>query len=150
LFDLRLTHEELVQAQSELLRTIESLDVVNQEVKRLESVTSNAIAGKTLLERKYEQQKSEAVLRAQRQTLLLHGLSEKQVSDILETRTLLRDVQVQVPADHEQQTNDTAPVYLVQSLHVERGQHVKAGDRLLTLANHADLFIAGNAFEKDA
>src|SRR3712207_7858428 len=46
----------------------------------IEKVTDGAIAGKSLLERKYEQQRQEAILHAQRQALLLHGLSEAQVN----------------------------------------------------------------------
>ena len=76
LFEVRLTHEDLLQVQTEFLRTIEELDVIGREVARLEKVSADGvIAGKTLLERKYEQQKQEAALRAQRQALLLHGLS---------------------------------------------------------------------------
>ena len=64
LFDIRLTHEELVQAQAELLRTIEQLDVTSREITRIEKLASDgALPGKTLLERKYEQQKQQAVLR---------------------------------------------------------------------------------------
>ncbi len=92
LFDLRLTHEEVVEAQAEFLRTAEELDVVKREIARLEEVAKGgAIAGKTLLERQYEQQKLEGVFRAQRQRLLLHGLSSTQVDEIVAKRTLLGD-----------------------------------------------------------
>ena len=48
LFDLRLTHEDLVEKQSLLLRSLEELDVVKREVARLDQVTaSGAVAGKT-------------------------------------------------------------------------------------------------------
>src|SRR3990172_4564688 len=83
LFELRLTHEDLVEKQSELLRALEELDVVRREVARLDEVTrSGAVAGKRLLERQYEQQKIEAAIRAQRQGLLLHGLTEEQIEKI--------------------------------------------------------------------
>ena len=65
LFDLRLTHEEVVEAQAEFLRIAEELDVIKRELARLEEVAKGgAIAGKTLLERQYEQQKLEGVFRA--------------------------------------------------------------------------------------
>ena len=84
LFEVRLTHEDLLQVQTEFLRTVEELDVIGREVARLEKVSADGvIAGKTLLERKYEQQKQEAALRAQRQALLLHGLSAEQVDKIV-------------------------------------------------------------------
>ena len=38
LFDMRLTHEELVQAQGDFLRVAEELDVIEREIKRLEKI----------------------------------------------------------------------------------------------------------------
>src|SRR5262245_34921953 len=40
LFKIRLTHEEIVQAQGEFLKTLAELDVNNREMKRLESVAA--------------------------------------------------------------------------------------------------------------
>lgn len=152
LFDLRLSHEELVQAQSDFLRTAEELDVIAREVSRLEKVAAEgAIAGKTLLERKYEQQKQQAVLRAQRQALLLHGLSETQVDLIYSKRTLLQGLTVEAPSSKASAGEKTASKPLIlQELNVTQGQHVTAGDKLCTLANHAELLIQGTAFAQDA
>ena len=47
-----------------------------------------------MIDLNYEKQKAEAVLRAQSQTLVLHGLSEEQVADILKTRKLLPKLSV--------------------------------------------------------
>jgi hypothetical protein len=99
LFEVRLTHEDLLQAQTEVLRTVEELSVIGREVERLEKATSDGlIAGKTMLERKYEQQKQEAALRVQRQALLLHGLSEAQVDTIVATRRLLQSLTIRAPS----------------------------------------------------
>lgn len=151
LFDMRLTHEELVQAQGDFLRTAEELEVVRREVARLEKVAAEgAIAGKTLLERKYEQQKQEAVLRAQRQALLLHGLSAAQVDAILSTHTLLGRLTVSVPTGEDPcQPSSSPPVLQVQELRVTTGQHVNAGDTLCLLADHRELYLEGRAFEQD-
>jgi cobalt-zinc-cadmium efflux system membrane fusion protein len=154
LFEIRLTHEELVQAQSEFLRTAEELDVIQQEIDRLTKVSEGGtIAGKVVLERKYEQQKQLAVQRAQHQALLLHGFSEQQVNDILATRTLLQTLTVYAPEDEEQAESETstvgATIYQVRELDVQKGQHVTAGDRLAQLSNHSELLIEGNAFEQD-
>jgi cobalt-zinc-cadmium efflux system membrane fusion protein len=155
LFDLRLTHEEVVEAQGEFLRTAEELDVVQREIARLERVTADGIvAGKTLLERKYEQQKLEGVFRAQRQRLLLHGLSPHQVDEIVSSRTLLSELTVAVPerADDQVHSAKAEPPRLLQieEVKVAQGQHVKAGDPLCMLADHARLYIQGKAFEQDA
>jgi len=152
LFEIRLTHEDLLQLQTEFLRTVEELDVIRQEVSRLEKATADgAIAGKTLLERKYEQQKGLASLRSQRQALLLHGLTAEQVDDIISRRTLLQSVAVGVPMPESDQPAD-APEHLlqVQQLKVTIGKYVAAGDMLCVLANHGELYIEGKAFEQDA
>ena len=101
LFQLRLTHEDLIRSQSDFLRTLEELDVEIREIARLESIADEGIvAGKSLLERKYEKQKLEAVLRASRESLLLHGLSEEQVTRIEDSRRLIQEVTVSVPFLH--------------------------------------------------
>lgn len=149
LFDLRLTHEELVQSQAELLKTAEELDVVAREIERIEKLAGDGgLAVKTLLERKYEQQKQQAVLRAQRQGLLLHGLSNEQIDAILKDRRLLQSLTVLAPpAESDDPAADA--VYQVQVLKVSPGKHVTAGDTLALLADHAELFIQGDAFERD-
>lgn len=152
LFELRLTHEDLVEKQSELLRALEELDVVKREVARLDEVTrSGAVAGKRLLERQYEQQKIEAAIRAQRQALILHGLTEEQIEKIAKDRRLLQSVTVHAPraadrgicAQHKE-------VLQVAALSVTPGEHVETGDRLATLSDHCQLYIEGKAFEHDA
>lgn len=148
LFDIRLTHEELVQLQADLLRTAEELDVVGREIARIEKLTKEGgLPGKTLLERQYEQQKQQAVLRSQRQALILHGLSTIQVDEILEKRTLLQTLSVNVPSP----TNKTDPprYFQVLDLDVAQGEHVNAGDTMAVLVDHSELFVEGNAFERD-
>ena len=151
LFEIRLTHEELVQAQADLLKTAEEVDVVRREIARLEGIGPEGIvAVKTILERKYELQKLEAVRKAQQQALLLHGLSEAQVEEILAKRTLLGTLLVRAPAASGPPPGSTGEVtLLVQELAVERGQHVTAGDTLAILADHATLLVEGEAFEQD-
>ena len=147
LFEIRLTHEELVQAQADLLRTTAEVDVVRREIARLEGIgPEGLIATKTILERKYELQKLEAVQLAQRQALLLHGLSETQVDDIVARRTLLGAVTVRGPSAAVDGGSGTL---IVQELAVERGQHVTAGDTLAVLVDHGTLLVEGEAFEQD-
>jgi cobalt-zinc-cadmium efflux system membrane fusion protein len=145
LFDLRLTHEDMVTAQSEFLETIDSLDVVQAEIKRLEAVAEGVIAGKRILEQKYERQKLEARLKAQRQALLLHGLNEDQIDEVVRTRYLIQSVTIRAPARGDL---DEHP-YVVQSVGVQLGQQVTAGETLCVLVDHCELYIEGTAFEAD-
>ena len=152
LFDLRLTHEEVVEGQAQYLRTAEELDVVRREIARLEKVSANgAIAGKTLLERQYELQKLQGVSRAQRQGLLLHGLSDVQVDEIAAKRALVSEMTVFAPKKTGDQSKaDAQRLLQIEELKVTEGQNVKAGDSLCVLADHAVLYVQGKAFEQDA
>jgi multidrug efflux pump subunit AcrA (membrane-fusion protein) len=152
LFDLRLTHEDLVEKQAFLLRDMEQRDVIQREVDRLEAVTrSGAVAGKTLLEKTYERQKIDASIRAEREALLLHGLSEEQIAFIENERRLVRQVLISAPAPDESHTIGKHEDYLqVGRLSVQRGDHVNAGDSLAILTDHCRLYIEGMAFEQDA
>lgn len=152
LFDLRLTHEELVQAQSDLLRSAEQLDVEQREIARLqEVVNSGAVPGKQLLEREYEKQKLVAVLNAQRQSLSLHGLTEEQINNIVDNRQLVQGVTVVAPehAEHGNQDDQLEP-FTVRSLQVRPGQYVDAGAPLCQLMDYGELYIQGRAFEHDS
>jgi multidrug efflux pump subunit AcrA (membrane-fusion protein) len=126
--------------------------VIAREVERLQEVAAQgAIAGKTFLERKYEQEKKLASLAAQREALLMHGLSNDQVDAIIADRKLLKGLTVYAPqgfADDVHEAGET--VWQVQELNVKTGQHVAAGDTLAVLTDYCTLFVEGQAFEQDA
>lgn len=152
LFELQLTHDELVQLQASLLQVAEELDIVTREIARLEKVSRDgAIAARTVLERKYEQQKLDATLRVRRQAMLMHSFSQAQIDEILQTRQLLKTQTVRAPTeDGSGQPYGEDRVFQLQELNVERGQHVEEGARLAMLADHQELLIEGDAFERDA
>lgn len=152
LFEVRLTHEEIVQAQGEFLKTAVDLEVVGREVARLEAIAADgAIAGKMLLERKYEQEKEQAVFQAQREALRLHGLSDEQVDAIVRDRKLLQGLTVFAPkGQNGSSKEDRTLVWQVQELKVSPGQHVDAGETLAVLTDYRTLFIQGKAFEQDS
>ncbi len=176
LFRIRLTHEDLVDTQTRFLQTLEELDVENREIARLEKLTEGVVAGKVVLERQYARQKLEALLGAQQQALILHGLSDEQVQRIRGDRKLLRELQVFAPGSDEHSdefrltkgsieqvaysTLEDAPAtkaapkkntpFVVQDLNVHKGQSVQAGDSLCTLADFSELYIEGSAFEQDS
>lgn len=107
LFQIRLTHEDLVQVQTEFLKTIGELEVERREVKRLTAATSTgAVAKIKLIERQYEEEKLEALLRAQQEALRLHGLSDRQVQRIVSDRRLLRELQIVVPFPDQHSDNE--------------------------------------------
>ncbi len=176
LFQIRLTHEDLVKVQTEFLRTLGELDVEKREIERLTEVTrSGAVAGKVLLEREYAKDKLSALLSAQRESLRLHGLSENQVDQIVQERRLLRELQVFAPSidghpenelkltesplqtvswihqaatDTSSRVKHTGPLIL-EELKVHKGQAVESGETLGILTDYDELFVEGLAFEQD-
>jgi multidrug efflux pump subunit AcrA (membrane-fusion protein) len=151
LFEMRLTHEELVTAQRDYLQTAESLDVVNREIARLKSLTEGVIAGRRILEQEYEKQKLEAALRAGEQAMLLHGITESQIESILDTKRLFRSITVRAP-DHVHDGDSCGGDHLfqIQRLAVAQGEQVEVGQELAVLSDHCELHIEGLAFEDDA
>lgn len=151
LFEIRLTHEELVTAQSNLIRTAEALNVVQKELARLSELDEGVVAGTRILEQQYEKQKLDASLLAERQTLLLHGLSEQQIENILRRKILLETLLVSAPCQANGDSGcGTSHSYHVQELSVRVGQQVQAGEILGVIADHCELYIVGSAFEDDA
>lgn len=151
LFDIRLTHEDLVQTQADLLQLAAELQIIEKEVVRLDKLTSDGtIAGKRVLELKYEREKKEIALKAKRQSLVLHGLSDEQVDNMLKNRELFKEITITVRdlLEHIGGEPSTA-LFEVQEIRVAQGQHVEAGTTLGVLADHAELYIEGDAFERD-
>jgi cobalt-zinc-cadmium efflux system membrane fusion protein len=173
LFEIRITAEELVSSQTELLKTVGDLDVENKEIARLTKVTeSDAIPRKTLLERQYAKEKLENLLLAQREALRLHGLSDAQINEIVNQRRLFRDLKIVAPtpggASREIQLSGTEVVQasyveqeavqkgtrattelIITEMPVHVGQTVAAGATLAELADYSELFIEGRTFERD-
>lgn len=167
LFQIRLTHEELVASQSEFVRALGELDVEERELKRLQAgVDSGVIPPRSVLEHQYAKEKLEALLGAQREALRLHGLSERQVSQIEKDRRLLSELSVTVPENKQIQKelklsgnevyrpvamtqNPQAPL-IIESMSVQQGQSVEQGGKLCSLADYNRLYIEGRAFEQDA
>ncbi|QDT66801.1 efflux RND transporter periplasmic adaptor subunit [Calycomorphotria hydatis] len=175
LFQIRLTHEDLVNAQTEYLKTLGELEVEEREINRLREVTqSGAIAGKILLDREYARDKLTAILRAQEEALKLHGLSDAQVDQIASKRRLLRELQIFAPSidshgeeelkltrrlikqvsyqQPEKQADAEQPhsgPLIMTELNVHKGQSVSAGETLCILTDYDLLFIEGMAFEQD-
>lgn len=151
LFEMRLTHEELVNSQRDFLKTIANLKIVNRELARLQGLGEGVIAGKRVLEQEYEQQKLEVALMAEEQALLLHGLTQQQVDEIRKTQKLFRDVTVRAPAHtHSEETCQGPHLFTVQKLGVARGEQVEVGRELAVLADHCELHVEALAFEDDA
>lgn len=151
LFQMRLTHEELVAAQREFLETFAKLGVVDRELARLKSLGEGVVAGKRILEQEYEQDRLRVALDASMQAMLLHGLNEEQVDEVRRSGTMFRQITIRAPEHTELEEACEAPhLFTVQRLGVALGEHVEIGRELALLSDHCELLIEALAFEDDA
>jgi cobalt-zinc-cadmium efflux system membrane fusion protein len=151
LFDLRLTHEEVIQSQTELLKIAQEMEILDREIARIQQlVAEGGIANKTLLDRKYERERHAANFVAQKQALLLHEMNEEQITKVLKTKELLGSLTITALADEGMIADPEQAVLLVHELRVTLGQHIAAGDTLAVLSDHSRLQVEGEAFEQDA
>ncbi len=174
LFKVRLTYEDLVETQTQFLKSLSELEVERREIARLEEVVqSGAVPGKSLIERRYAKEKLEAYLTSLRESLKLHGLSGEQIRSIEVDRKLLRDLEIIAPDidSHDKDENlrlsnipvrpatyrlnespshELARPMVIEDLKVDKGQGVMSGEMLCTLSDYSELYIEGRAFEQDA
>lgn len=150
LFDLRLTHEEVIQSQTDLLKTAQEIEILDKEIARIEKLTmEGGIAGKTLIERQVERERQQAAFIAQRQAMLLHEMTEEQIAHVLATKELIGSITLTALADEGMVENPDRTVLQVHELNVTLGQHIEAGATLAVLSDHSQLLVEGEAFEQD-
>ncbi len=176
LFEVQITGELIAGLQADLLKTLQDLDLVTTEIKRIEPLIARGdIPGIRGIEKKYEQQRLESQRLIQMQELMVRGFSMEQVAQIAELRQLIRTFVVRVPgpaihpgdeAVRERQLR-VLPVALTRlavneeskppqrSFSVERiavfpGKLIKPGDELCELAVHDELALAGLGFQRDS
>ncbi len=178
LFDLKLVGGPLADGQSNLLKTVQNLELVNAELARIAPLADQGtIPIRTLLEKQYEKKRLESQQHTDTEELLIRGLTEDQVQGILRTKSLLREFTVRVPRppearplsepehppeDHaviqavtpaglsDYASHDHGTVYTVEQIDVVQGELVRSGDPLSHLALHTVLLIEGRAFEREA
>ena len=152
LFLLRVTDEQLTDAQLKLLENVTRQDVIQRELKRLEPLTdSGFLTGRRRRELAYELDQLAAQQENRIQELTLRGLSDRQVKQILTESKLLRELTItarnQFSGEHVALNEGDS--YLVESLSISAGAAVLRGDSLCDLADHRTLLIEGQAFETD-
>ncbi len=171
ILEMRLTHEDLVTAQKDYLQSLGDRDIELKEIARIENAAnSGAISNKTLLDRQYSRDKLDSLLRSQRESLRLHGLTDLQITKIETDRRLLAEMKVFAPGPDEHSDDESGAskrqpegshpegshpdekkhTLVLQDIEVQKGQSVNAGEVLCTLADYEVLLIEGQAFESEA
>jgi multidrug efflux pump subunit AcrA (membrane-fusion protein) len=166
LVTVRLLSEYLQATQTQLFKSAHEATLVQSQIDRLgDAAIAGAISGSRLIELKNEQQRQQMMVRAAKQELLNRGLSAEQI-DAVSQGNFVSSVEVVAPPpradsallkDLTQQEVQTVNyeikadvTYEVQSLPVELGQTVQAGEMIISLANHQSLYVVGHAFKREA
>ena len=155
--EVELTGEMLATAQSDLLDAQKQISIVEKEIARLEpSVLAGGVASKTLLEKKYERDRLIAKVETKSQELLVRGLTQEQIDEIIRSKKLLRTVTICVPENlippqlNAGDVMDGAPeTFLVERLLAKPGMMTQTGEHLCLLSFHAVVVVEGQAYEKD-
>ena len=174
LVELELTGDELAAAQSVLLDSVQQLQILDDEITRLEVATEEGgIVRRSLIQKQYEQRRMKSVIEAKRQELLIRGLSVENVDGIIKDQKLVRAIVIHVPTgirpandgtttelpsdvDGRVQllSKETSPatgewVYSIEAMNVSPGTVVNTGDAVCDLAYHETLLVEGQAYERD-
>jgi len=166
LVTVRLFSEYLQATQTQLFKAAHEATLFQSQIERVgDAVVSGAVSGTRLMELKNEQQRQNAIVQASRQELLNRGLSADQI-DAVSEGNFVSSIDVVAPPPR----NDSVMLqglikeevqavsyeaaaevtYEVQSLAVELGQTVQAGELMVSLANHQSLYVVGHAFKREA
>lgn len=168
LFEVQITDERVLDAQLQLLESLTRLEIVNEELDRLQPLAaSGAVSGRLRRDLDYERRELETTIRLRREELIVRGLPDEQVQGLIESQRLLRSVVVRVPprsgelAQNESQS-DGPPIktvawqeavpsddFSIEALLVQPGQTVERGEALCDLASHSQLYLRVKAFERD-
>jgi membrane fusion protein, heavy metal efflux system len=169
LFEITLTGDALVVAQTSLLTTIQELENERKELARVSKlVEEGSIIGSQKIPIEYEVRRLENVQDLRHQELLVRGLTDAQVQKVIESKKLISKFTVKVPLSSGSSTSGSSnsgngqatfdsddsvgpkeDQYTIESIDVHPGQSISPGDRLAHLAWHNELYIKGFAFERD-
>lgn len=162
LFALRLVSDSLHTSQLELFKATKEIEIARQQQKRLEGLAKEGgIAGSRLIEIENQVKRMDVNVLAYRQDLKARGLSAEQI-EAASNGGFLTEITVAAPGEQALKVAEVAlasaiedePARLpfsfeLQTLKVELGQQVEAGQLLCTLADHRALQIEGRGFKKD-
>ncbi|MBR6435254.1 MAG: efflux RND transporter periplasmic adaptor subunit [Thermoguttaceae bacterium] len=153
LFDIRLTREDVITAQSDLLALIQKRDIILKEEQRLSGL-EDGLAPQAKRDVAFQKMENDAALKAKTSVLLLNGLPADEVENkLIKNREIISMVTVYAPAtnedcvngkreaeehcDHHQQMDD---------IYVQKGQSINLGDPLCQISDMDELLIRGSAY----
>jgi multidrug efflux pump subunit AcrA (membrane-fusion protein) len=169
LFELRLTHEDAITSQTELLDALAKLEVVSAEIKRLEKLERTSpgiVEGTRLVKQQYERGHLRHTIASRRQMLVLLGLPTDEVDAFIDRHRkqhhdmsdendahaddppLLERLTIFAPQRSTSDSEQGFP-FVVEHMHTRTGQHVELSTALCRLGDYRELHIEATAFEQD-
>ena len=148
LFTLRLLSDYLQTAQKELFLETRETQIVVEQLDRLRPLAkTGGIAKSRIIDLENQSRRQAALIESHRQVLLTRGFVPGQIAGVAQGKFVSTIEVLAPPANRAAAAGST---YEVQALEVELGHQVRAGQLLLTLADHASLYIEGHAFKGEA
>jgi biotin carboxyl carrier protein len=162
LFSLRLVSDALHTSQLELFKATKEIEIVRQQKERLEGLAqSGAVASARIIELDNQVERMDVYVQAYRQDLLARGLPADRI-EAAARGEFVTEITVRAPGAEPPRSSEVGPAeggeeepqglsfrFELQTLKVELGQQVEAGEVLCNLADHRSLLIEGRGFRKD-
>jgi len=147
---LRLLSDSVYSSQLELFKATKDSEITKSQIERLSAAAqSGALPKSRLIELENELDRQTATIQAYRQDLQARGIAEDQI-DMAGKGDFLTEIIVSAPAQEKSsKASEPSFTFEVESLEVELGQQVAAGDVLFKLADHSELLIEGRGFKDD-
>ena len=170
LVTIQLFSEYLQSTQTQLFKASEEIALLQREIDRLSGVASaGGISKSRLIEVNNDVRRQEIEILAAKQELLNRGLSPSEVEQIkggnfVSSMTVVAPPPRQIESAPQstsqppvtqtsfmlENQSDDSIAYEIQSLAIELGQTVQAGQLIADLANHRHLYVVGHAFKREA
>jgi biotin carboxyl carrier protein len=156
LFTIRLVSDSLHSSQLELYKATREMEIVQRQKQRLGALAkSGAVSESRIIELDNQLDLLQATVDAYQQDLAAHGLPADRI-DAVAKGAFATEMVVRAPplptlepaAGTEEES--TIPFHFeLQTLNVELGEQVAAGEVLCHLADHRQLLIEGHGFADD-
>ena len=165
LVTLKLFSEYLQNTQKELFSSTKEIQLIQEELYRLRPLAEkNAIPRTKIIELENQVRRQDALIQAHRQDLLTRGLNPQQIDRVSNGQFVSTIDVVAPPRVNKRESlvtiqqatflddngSEEGFAFEVHKLDAELGQQVQAGQLLITLANHSDLYLEGHAFKRES
>ena len=151
LFELTVTDDQISEAQVRLLNLMAEIVIADKQLNRIKPMAEDGtVKGSRLLDAEFEVTKLKTNYDAVCQELLLRGLTQSQLEDLIRNKNLVQKLMIYAPKLPDSETLDESTQwYTAEQIDALTGTNLQRGEPLCTLTFHGQLFIEGYAYESD-